>query len=86
MVRVRVAFCLVCCRELSTDEMVDAALGTNYAQNFDLNINLHSVVVLDVAPPTIKLSDAKRHASLLFGFLLENSLYVGLVKLLVFQS
>ena len=32
---------LVCCRELSTDEMVDAALGTNYAQNFDLNIDLH---------------------------------------------
>ena len=29
----------------------------------------------DVAPPTIKLSDAKCHASLLFSFLWENSLY-----------
>ena len=37
----RVAFCLVCCRELSTDELVDADLETNYAQDFDLNIDLH---------------------------------------------
>ena len=37
MVRVRVVSCLVCCRELSTDELVDVALGTNYAQDFEIS-------------------------------------------------
>ena len=50
--------------ELSTDELVDVALEINHAQGFDL----HSVDVNDVDPPTIKLSDAKRHASLLSNF------------------
>ena len=40
---------------------------------FDLNVDLHSVDVNDVTPPTIKLSDVKRHASLLSNLLLENS-------------
>ena len=31
---------------------------------FDLDIDLYSVDVADVAPHTWKLSDAKRHASL----------------------
>jgi hypothetical protein len=31
----------------------------------------------DVAPPTIKLSDARRHASLLYDFLLDNSLHIS---------
>jgi hypothetical protein len=53
--------------ELSIDELVDVALGINHAQGFDLNVDLHSIDVDDVAPPTIKLSDAKRHASLHFG-------------------
>jgi hypothetical protein len=61
--------------ELSIDELVDAALGINHAQGFDLNVDLHSLDVDDVAPPTVKLSDAKRHASLLFNFLLDNSLH-----------
>jgi hypothetical protein len=61
--------------ELSIDELVDAALGINHAQGFDLNVDLHSVDVDDVAPPTLKLSDAKRHASLLSTFLLDNSLH-----------
>jgi hypothetical protein len=52
-------------------------LATNYAQDFDLNIDLHLVDVDDVAPPIVKLSDAKCHASLLSSFLLENSLYFG---------
>ena len=34
-------------------------LGTNYAQDFDLNVGLDSIDVDDVAPHTIKLSDAK---------------------------
>jgi hypothetical protein len=59
MVRVRVATCLVCCRELSIDELVDVALDTNYAQDFDIYIVLHLVDVDDVTPLTINLSDAK---------------------------
>ena len=54
--------------ELSIDELVDAALGINLARDFDLNVNLHSINVDDVAPPIIKLSDAKHHASLLSNF------------------
>jgi hypothetical protein len=50
--------------------LVDVALGTNFAQHFDLNVDLDWVDVDDVAPPTIKLSDAKRHALLLSSFLL----------------
>ena len=55
--------------ELSTVELADAALGINYAQGFDLDVDVHSVDVADVAPPTLKLNDAKRHASLLSNFL-----------------
>jgi hypothetical protein len=58
---------------LNTNELVDVALGNDYAQGFDLNIDPHIVDVDDVAPPTITLSDAKRHASLLSKFLLHNS-------------
>jgi hypothetical protein len=59
---------------------VDAALGINYAQGFDLNFDLHSIDVDDVAPPTVKLSDAKRHASLLSYCLMNNSLHFGVNK------
>jgi hypothetical protein len=48
--------------ELNIDELVDATLGRNYAQGFNLHVDLHSVNVDDVAPPIIKLSDAKHHA------------------------
>ena len=72
--------------ELSIDELVDAALGINHAEGFDPNVDLHSVDVDDVAPPTIKFSDAKRHASLLSNFLLYNSLHFGIMKFLVFKS
>ena len=75
MVRVtRVSSCLACCCELSTDELGDIALGTKYAQDFNLDVDLHSIDVDDVAPPTIKLSDAEQHASLLSSFLLEDYL------------
>ena len=43
--------------ELSIDELVDDALRINYAQDFDLNVDLHVIDVDDGAPPTIKLSD-----------------------------
>jgi hypothetical protein len=72
--------------ELSIDELVDAALGINHAQGFDLNVDLHSINVDDVAPPTIKLSDTKRHASLLSNFLLNNSLHCGVNEILSFQK
>ena len=56
---------------LSTNKLVDTTLGINYAQRFDLNVDLHSVDVDNVDPPTIKLSDAKRYASLLSKFLIR---------------
>ena len=67
--------------ELSIDELVDVALGLNHAQGFDLNVDLHPVDVNDVAPPTIKLSDVKRQASLLPNFLLDDLLHFGIQKL-----
>jgi hypothetical protein len=51
--------------------------GNHDAQDFDLKIDLHSVDVDDVAPPTVKLSNAKRHESLLSNFLLNNSSHFG---------
>ena len=72
--------------ELSIEELVDVALGINYAQFFYLNVDLHSIDVDNVAPPTTKPSDAKRHASLLSNFLLENSLYFGVNEIITFQK
>ena len=73
--------------ELSIDKLVDAALGINHAQNFDLNVNLHLVDVDDVAPPTVKLSDAKRHALLLSNFFYQTTLQIlVLMRFLVFKS
>jgi hypothetical protein len=42
--------------DLSTDELVDVALGTNFAQDFDLNVDLDSIDVDNVASPTVKLN------------------------------
>jgi hypothetical protein len=61
-------------------------LGINYAQDFDLNVDLHSVDVDDVAPPTVKLSDAKCHASLLSNFLIDNSLHFCVKEMISFQK
>ena len=72
--------------ELSIDELVDVALGINYAQGFDLNVDLHLVDVDDIAPPTIKLSEAKHHASMLSNFLLDNSLHFGVNGIISFQK
>ena len=72
--------------ELSIDELVDVALGINHAQGFDLNVDLHPIDVNNVAPPTIKLSDAKRHASLLSYFLLNNSLHFGVNEIISSQK
>ena len=47
---------------------MDVALGVNYAHGFDLNVDLHLVEVGDVAPPTVKLSDARGHSSVLSNF------------------
>jgi hypothetical protein len=40
----------------------------------------------DVAPPTVKLSDAKRHASLLSNFLLDNLLHFGANEMISSQK
>jgi hypothetical protein len=72
--------------ELNTDELVDVALGINYAQGFDLNVDMHLVDVDDIAPPTINLSDAKRHASLLSNFLLDNSSHFGVNEIISFRK
>ena len=53
---------------------------------FCLNVDLDSVHVDDVAPPIINLSDAKRHASLLFTFLLSKSLYSSVDGMTSFQK
>jgi hypothetical protein len=42
--------------------------------------------VNDIAPPTIKLSDAKHHASLLSNFLLNNSFHFGANEIISFQK
>jgi hypothetical protein len=72
--------------EVSTNELVDVVLGINYAQGFDLNVDLRSVDVDDIAPPTVKFSDAKHHASLLSKFLLDNSLHFGVDEIISFQK
>ena len=72
--------------ELSIDEWVDVALGANYAQGFDLNVDMHSIDVNDVAPLAVKLSDAKHHASLLSNFLLDNSLHFYVNEIINFQK
>ena len=71
--------------ELSIDELVDVALGINYAQAFDLNVVLHSVNVDDVAPPTIKLVmlNVIHHCRLIF--LLKN-VYFGVSEIITFIS
>jgi hypothetical protein len=71
---------------LSTDELVGVALGINYAQGFDLNVDMHLVDVDDVAPPTLKLSDAKRHTSLLSNILLDSSIHFGVNEIISFQK
>ena len=40
----------------------------------------------DVASPTIKLSDAKRHPSLLFNFLSDNPLHFSVNEIISFQN
>jgi hypothetical protein len=72
--------------ELSINELVDVALGNNYAQGFDLNVDLHSINADDVAPPTVQLRHAKRHAPLLSDFLLHNSEHFGVNDIISFQK
>ena len=68
--------------EMRTNELVDVALGIKYAQGFDLYAGLHSVDVDDVAPPTVKFSDAKHHVSLLSIFLSNKSLHFGINEII----
>jgi hypothetical protein len=86
---VSVALCPICCLiilitelESNIDELANASSETNYAQDFDLTIDLDPIDVDNVAPPTVKLS----HASSLSSFLLENSLYFGVNETIRFQK
>jgi hypothetical protein len=63
---------------------VDAALGINHAQGFDLNVD--SIYVDDVASPTVKLSDAKCHASMISKSYHTTLFILVLIKFLVFKS
>ena len=62
------------------------ALGINYAQGFDIYVDLHSIDVDDIAPPIVWLSDAKCHASLLSNCLFDNSLHFGVNEIISFQK
>ena len=66
--------------------MLDVALETNCAQDFVLDVYMHSKDVDDVVPPKTTLSDSKCHASLLSSFLLENFLYFGVNECISFQK
>ena len=72
--------------ELSIDELVDVAFGINYAQGFDINVDIHLVDMDDVASPIAKLSDVGCHASLLSNFLFDNSLHFGVNEIISFQK
>ena len=37
---------------MSIDELVDVTLGTNFAKDFYLNVDMDSINVNDVAPPS----------------------------------
>ena len=39
--------------ELRTDKLVDVSLEINYAQDFYLNVDIHSIDLDEVAPLTI---------------------------------
>ena len=78
--------CLVCCHKLSINELVHVAMGTNYPQDFDLNIYLDSINVDNVAPPTLKFHETKCHASLLSSFYEETLYIMVLEKLLILKS
>ena len=58
----------------------------NFAQDFDLNVDLHLIDVDDIAPPTIQFSVAKLHALLLSSLLLESSLYFGVNEIINSQK
>ena len=68
-----------------TGELVDVALDTCYAQDFDHDFDIHSIDVDDVAPPTVNLSDANvMHHCCLVSYL--KTLYIMmLIKLLVLK-
>ena len=60
---------------MNIDELVEAALKINYAQGFDLNVDMR-------APHTVKLSDAK----VMHHFLVDNSLHFGVNEIISFQK
>lgn len=47
---------------------MDVSLGTNSAQDFNLDVDIDYVDTDNVAPPTVNLIDVECHASLLSNF------------------
>ena len=72
--------------KLSIDELVDVALGTNYALDYDLSVDPDSVDLDDVASPTLTPNDAKHHVPLLSSFLLQNYIYFDVNEIISFQK
>jgi hypothetical protein len=71
--------------ELITDELVDVALGIKHAQGFNRNVDLHSIDVDDVVPPTSLVMWNVMHHCCLISYL--TTLYIlVLMKLLFFKS
>lgn len=48
--------------ELSNDVLVHVHWETNSRQNFHINVNINSLDVADVAPPTVEIGDVEHHA------------------------
>jgi hypothetical protein len=74
-------------KELIKIELVDMALEVVEASpsNLDLNVNPISNID-DQPPPIVKLTDARHHASMLFHFLLNNSVNFSIQDVTNFQK
>ena len=72
-------------RESNIEELVDDTLGTISTEDLDLDVDLDSIDVDDVALPTVKLRDARLHASWLCSFL-SGTLYITVLTTIDFQD
>jgi hypothetical protein len=72
--------------EINEDKVRVRVASCNYAQDFNLDVDLDLIDMDDVAPPPVKLGDANCHASLLSNFLLESCLYFGANLIINFQK
>ena len=72
---------------VSVVELIDMALIVTKASTLSLDLNLHPVLDIDDQLALIvKLNDTQHHASMLSHFLLNNSLYFGVLNIISFQN